>query len=85
MLEIRLRILAYGPQKFLGIAEGFPEVLTFSKSPEAAEVDLTNAVENRLRSLMQPESSSIDWDDAPTVREVRLYLGTAVPCPGPSL
>jgi hypothetical protein len=78
VLEIRLRVLAYGPHRFLGIAEGFPEVLVFSKSPEAVEIDLTNAVEDRIRCRMNFEVTSIDWDDFPTVRSVRLYLGRGV-------
>ena len=77
MFEIRLRILAYGPRQFLGIAEGFPDILTFSSTAEQAEIDLTNAVEDHLRRSMNPEGTRLDWDDYPTVRVVRLILGSS--------
>ena len=78
MFEIRLRILAYGPHQFLGIAEGFPEILTFSSTAERAEIDLTNAVEDHLRRSMNLEGTRLDWDDYPTVRLARLRLSGAL-------
>jgi hypothetical protein len=79
VFEIRLRILAYGPNQFLGIAEGFPDVLTFSSTAEQAEIDLTNAVIQYLRRMMDLEATRCDWDDYPTVRVTCLRL--AMPCP----
>ena len=74
MFEIRLRILAYGPNQFLGIAEGYPNVLTFSSTIEQAEIDLTNAVTEHLRQSMNLEGTRLDWDDHPTVRTACLRL-----------
>ena len=78
MLEIRLRVLAYGPRQFLGIAEGYPDILTFSSTAEQAEIDLTNAVEEHLRRSMNLEGTRLDWDDYPTVRVRRLLLSSRV-------
>ena len=78
MFEIRLRILAYGPRQFLGIAEGFPDILTFSSTAERAEIDLTNAVEDHLRRSMNYEGTRMDWDDYPTVRAARLLLSRSL-------
>ncbi len=74
MLEIRLRILAYGPHQFLGIVEGIPDLVTFSETLERAEIDLINALEGRIRVSMNFNATSIDWDDHPTVRILRLTL-----------
>jgi hypothetical protein len=79
MFEFRLRILdvrerVTDPPSFLGIVEGFPEVLVHSTSPAQAEVDLANALAAHLRRLQDREATRIDWDDFPTVRSVRLYI-----------
>jgi len=83
MFEFRLRILdvrerVTDPLSFLGIVEGFPEVLVHATSPEQAERQLTNALAEHLRHLQEREATRIDWDDFPTVSVVRLFLG---PCP----
>jgi len=79
MFEFRLRILDVrerdlDPPSFLGIVEGFPEVLAHASSPKQAESDLTNALADHLRRLQDRETTRIDWDDFPTVRVVRLRL-----------
>jgi hypothetical protein len=74
VFEIRLRILAYGPNRFLGIAEGFPDILTFSSTSEEAEIDLANAVIDHLRRSMNSDRTRLDWDDRPVVRTIRLRL-----------
>ena len=63
------------PPSFLGIVEGFPQILTHSTSVEQAEADLTRALVDHLERLQDRESTRIDWDDFPTVRSLRLYLG----------
>jgi hypothetical protein len=79
MFEFRLRILDVRehenePPSFLGIVEGFPEILTHSVSLQQAEIDLVNALREHLKRLQDREATRIDWDDYPMVREVRLYL-----------
>jgi hypothetical protein len=80
MFEFRLRILDVreretDPPSFLGIVEGFPEILVHAASPGHAEVDLANALVEYLQRLQDREATRIDWDDFPTVRLVRIYLG----------
>ena len=79
MFEFRLRVLDVrerdtDPPSFLGIVEGFPEVLVHSASPGQVEKDLVNALIDHLKRLQDHERTRIDWDDFPTVRAVRLYL-----------
>ena len=83
MLEVRLRILDVrekeaDPPSFLGIAEGFPDVLVHATAIEDAERDLVNALEDHLSRLMDYEGTRIQSDDFPTVRVVRLRLSPAV-------
>lgn len=83
MFEIRLRILDVrerdmDPPSFLGIAEGFPQVLTHSTSVEQAEIDLVNALEEHLRRLMNHEATRLQLDDFPTVRIAGLRLSSAL-------
>ena len=80
MLEFRLRVLdarekETDPPSFLGIAEGFPDVLVHSTTLQDAERDLVNALEHHLRRLMELERTRLQLDDFPTVRSVRLRLG----------
>ncbi len=79
MFEFRLRILDVGEGSFLGIVEGFPQIMTHSTSVEQAEIDLTNALAEHLKGLQDREATRIDWDDFPTVRVIRLGLS---PRPG---
>ncbi len=79
MFEFRMRILDVrerdaDPPSFLGIVEGFPEVLAHATSPGQAERDLMNALVDHLKRLQDREATRIDWDDFPAVRMVRLYL-----------
>lgn len=84
MIEFRLRILDVrerntDPPSFLGIVEGFPEVLVHGTSVEEAEREVANALTEYLKELQDHEATRIDWDDFPTVRVIRLGLS---PCPG---
>jgi hypothetical protein len=77
MFEFRLRILDArerdtDPPSFLGIVEGFPQILTHSTSIGQAERDLVNALEAHLLSLMDHEATRLELDDFPTVRLTRL-------------
>jgi hypothetical protein len=79
MFEFRLRILDVrerdeDPPSFLGVVEGFPEVLAHATSLSQAEADLTRALIEHLTRLQDREATRIDWDDFPTVRVARLYV-----------
>ena len=79
MFEFRLRILDArerdtDPFSFLGIVEGFPEILVHARTVEQAERDLVNALEEHLLGLMDQEATRIQLDDYPTARIVRLRL-----------
>ena len=63
------------PPSFLGIVEGFPQILTHSTSVEQAEIDLTNALFEHLQRLQDNEATRLDLDDSPTVRVIRISLG----------
>jgi hypothetical protein len=84
MFEFRLRILDVrerdtDPPSFLGIVEGFPEVLVHATSPGQAERELVSALDEHLKRLQDPEATRIDWEDFPTVRSFRLRLQMATP------
>jgi predicted RNase H-like HicB family nuclease len=81
MFEFHLRILDVreretDPPSFLGIVEGFPQIMTHSASVEQAERDLRNALAEYLRGIQNHEATHIEWDDYPTVQLRRLYLGS---------
>lgn len=80
MFEIRLRILDVreretDPNSFLGIAEGFPEILVHATTVEQVEKELVNALEGHFNRLMDLEATRLELDDYPTVSELRLHLG----------
>jgi hypothetical protein len=84
VFEFRLRILDVrerdtDPPSFLGIVEGFPDILVHATSTGQAERDLTNALVEHLKRLQDRVATRIDWDDFPTVRVSRLLLS---PLPG---
>jgi predicted RNase H-like HicB family nuclease len=79
MFEFRLRVLDVrerdtDPPSFLGIVEGFPNVLVHATSPEQAERELTNALAEHLKRLQDREATRIQLDDFPTVLTIRLRL-----------
>ena len=79
MLEIRLRILDVrereaDPPSFIGIVEGFPQILVHATTVGQVERDLVNALEEQLPRLMDQEATRLQWDDFPTARLVRLHL-----------
>jgi hypothetical protein len=80
MFEFRLRILDVreretDPPSFLGIVEGFSQVLVHAASAAEAERDLVVALADFLKRIQDLEATRIHWDDFPTVREVQLVLG----------
>ena len=80
MFEFRLRILDArerdtDPFSFLGIVEGFPEILVHARTVEQAERDLVSALEEHLGRLMDFEATRLQLDDYPTLRALRLRLG----------
>ena len=84
MFEFRLRILDVreretDPFSYLGIVDGFPDVLVHNTSVARTELDLVNALGEHLKRLQDRETTRIDWDDFPTARSVSLYVG---PSPG---
>ena len=79
MFEFRLRILEVrerdsDPPSFLGIVEGFPEILVHAMTAEQAERDLVNALSDHLKGLQDSEPTHLQHDDFPTVRTSSLYL-----------
>jgi hypothetical protein len=80
MFEFRLRILDVreresDPPSFLGIVEGFPHVLVHATTASQAERDLTSALVDYVEGLRDQHSTRIEWDDYPTTRVLKVYLG----------
>jgi Lon protease-like protein len=79
VFEFRLRILDVREREtdlpsFLGIVEGFPQVMAHAASVVEAERDLFDALRDYLTRIQDREATRIDWDEYPTVRSVGLYL-----------
>lgn len=79
MFEFRLRILDVDEGSFLGIVEGFPDVMVHAKSASQAEADLVQALDAHMEGLKDPEATRLELDEFPTVRVVRLLLRPATP------
>ncbi len=79
MFEFRLRILDVreregDPPSFLGIVEGFPQVMAHAASMAEAESELLAALGDYLTRLQDREATRIDWDEFPTVWAEGAYL-----------
>jgi hypothetical protein len=90
MFEFRLRILDVreresDPPSFLGIVEGFPQVLVHAPSAADAERDLVTALGEHLARIQDCEATRIEWDEFPTVRMTRVFLGCGGSVPRASL
>jgi predicted RNase H-like HicB family nuclease len=77
MIEFRLRILDVrekeaDPFSYLGIVEGFPDVMSHAVTLVQAERDLVNALAEHLERLQDWETTRVEWDDFPTVLNTRL-------------
>jgi predicted RNase H-like HicB family nuclease len=83
VFEFRLRVLdvrerASDPPSFLGIVEGFPQVLVHATSVGDAEANLQRALVRYLESLQSLQATRKELDDFPTVRVARLHVATFV-------
>jgi hypothetical protein len=83
MFEFRLRILDVreretDPPSFLGVVEGFPQVMAHANSASEAEGELVAGLADYLTRIQDREATRIDWDDFPTVRSVRLHFHPAI-------
>jgi hypothetical protein len=79
MFEFRLRILDVrehesDPPSFLGIVEGFPQVMSHGVSAAEVERDLIAALVDYLTRIQDSEATRIDWDEFPTVRLTNVFL-----------
>ena len=74
MFEFRLRVLDAGAGSFLGIVEGFPELLVHATSAGEAEADLVRALVAHLDQLQNRDATWPHLDDLPMVRVVVLRL-----------
>jgi len=84
MFEFRLRILDAresdtGPNSFLGIVEGFPEILVHSTSIDQAEREIENALIEHLQRLMAHGATLWEQDDFPSISMIRLRLTRDLP------
>jgi hypothetical protein len=79
VFEFRLRVLDAGGGSFLGIVEGFPELLVHAASARDAEADLVRALAAHLDRLQNREATWPQFDDFPTLRAARILL---MPPPG---
>jgi hypothetical protein len=81
VFEFRLRILDVrerdtDPSSFLGIVEGFPQVMAHAASATHAERDLMASLADYLTRIQDREATRLELDDFPTIRVVRLCLGS---------
>lgn len=74
MFEFRLRILEAGPESYLGIVEGLPEILVHAQTADQAQRDLVRGLIDRLKRMMDYESTRIQFDDYPTVQASALVV-----------
>lgn len=74
MFEFRLRVLDAGDGSFIGVVEGYPEILVAGTSASQTEADLTRALAELLERGRDLEATRLQLEDFPTVREFRLYL-----------
>jgi hypothetical protein len=74
MFEFRLRILEAGADSYLGLVEGFPQVLVHSTSASGAEAEVVRALVDFLERQKDQESTRLQLDDFPTVRVLKLTI-----------
>jgi predicted RNase H-like HicB family nuclease len=74
VFEIRLRVLEAGEGSYLGIVEGFPDILVHATTAAVAEADATRALADHLERSMDREATRMQLEDFPTVRVARLHL-----------
>jgi predicted RNase H-like HicB family nuclease len=74
VFEIRLRVLKAGPGSYLGIVEGFPDILVHATTAAEAEADATRALADHLERSMDREATRMQYDDFPPVSIAGLSL-----------
>jgi hypothetical protein len=74
VFEFRLRALDAGGGSYLGIVEGFPELLVHATCAGNAEADLVRALVAHLERLQNREATWPQLDHFPTVRRARILL-----------
>ena len=79
MFEFRLRVLDVrerdtDPHSYLGIVEGFPQILVHESSASECEAALSRMLAAFLEGLQDLESTRLELDDFPTVRTAELLL-----------
>jgi hypothetical protein len=82
MFEFRARILQAGPNSFLGLIDGFPQILTESPTVVVAQIDVLNALGECLASMAESPAVRVEHDDYPTVRILRLGITSLPSWPG---
>jgi len=78
VFAFRLRILDVGRGSYLGIVEGFPQILAHAESAGECEAQVTQILVAYLEGLKDEEATRIQLDDFPTVRTGRLHLGLPI-------
>jgi hypothetical protein len=74
MFETRIRVLEAGVGSYLGIVEGFPDILVHATTATEAEADTVRAIADLLERMMCREETRLQFDGFPTVRVVRIHL-----------
>jgi hypothetical protein len=74
VFAFRLRILDVGVGSYLGIVEGFLQILVHESTASECEASLTRMLVAYLDGLRDEEATRIQLDDFPTVRSSRLFL-----------
>jgi predicted RNase H-like HicB family nuclease len=74
VFAFKLRILDVGPNSYLGIVEGFPQILAHAESTAECEAQLTRLLTAYLEGLRDEDATQLQLDDFPTVRVSRLLV-----------
>jgi hypothetical protein len=77
MFEFRLRVLEAGPNSYLGIVEGLPEILVHNVTAGDTEADLVRALDDWMEGRMRRGETLLQLDDLPTIRTSVLVLSTS--------
>jgi hypothetical protein len=83
VFEFRLRVLDVrerdtDPFSYLGVVEGFPQILVHATTVEQAERGLINSLNEYLKCLQSDDATRIQLDDFPTVRVIRARMSEPV-------
>jgi hypothetical protein len=70
----RHRVLEAGPDSYLGIVDGFPEILVQAVPAQKGQADLVRGLEDYLERIQKCEDARIKHESFPTVRVAWAYL-----------